>query len=754
VCKSASAGIKSVGLLFLTLCAYCCVSGPTSALPANRAYEMVSPPYKGGYGVVQIEAVALSGESVAFFSKGAFAGAPAGLSFIDYVSHREASGWSTSPLMPPANLIADLLDQDVSPSLDPTFALGKPGPNSEAAFDVGTEEEALLHDTLTPDVEANWALAGEVFTALNGKPVTAVYEGASPDFCHVFLAGAGRQPLLREAKEITSPGQVIYELTRGCDGEPASLRLVGLNNQRKPINPRCEVNLGIGFYSGGRESEFNAVASGGKEAFFTTCVGEAVSPHQLFVRLNGEKTLEVSKPISEECSELPCKPVVSRGSSQFVGASEDGSQVFFTSTAQLTSEDTDSSEDLYLARIGCPAGESENCEVSAKEVTSLVLVSRDQSATEAAEVQGVVRVAPDGSRAYFVARGVLSGANAESKAPVKGADNLYVYDSGSRQIEFVADMCSGPGLSGPGGELQQGAVEDVHCPLDLEASGGQRNDAKLWFENEGEAQTAGIDGRYLVFASYGQLTSDDTDTAKDIYRYDAVTGKLERVSVGERGYDANGNNSAFDANIAPGHRGRKVQWQYELDTRTVSEDGSRIVFKSSEPLSPGAVNNLTNAYEWHEERGASVGELALVSTGTSEEPVKDVVISAGGGDVFFVTTQDLVPQDVDGAPDVYDARLVGGFPSVPASRQSCSGDACQGPLTNPAPLLVPGSISQAPGENVPPSKAVVSTKTKKKTFRKKKKSKNVHPRKVPKTVAKKAKRTRHMGKTSIQGRPR
>ena len=43
-----------------------------------------------------------------------------------------------------------------------------------------------------------------------------------------------------------------------------------------------------------------------------------------------------------------------------------------------------------------------------------------------------------------------------------------------------------------------------------------------------------------------------------------------------------------------------------------------------------------------------------------------------------------------------------GFPSVAAERQPCEGDGCQGPLTNPAPLLVPGSVSQAPGDDFPP----------------------------------------------------
>ena len=115
-------------------------------------------------------------------------------------------------------------------------------------------------------------------------------------------------------------------------------------------------------------------------------------------------------------------------SANFAGASEDGSRVFFTTAAPLSAEDTDSGNDLYMAQIGCPEGEPE-CAVSERVVTAMTQVSHAPGVGEAAEVQGVVAVAPDGSRAYFVARGVLSEApNAQGAFAVKGADNLYVYD--------------------------------------------------------------------------------------------------------------------------------------------------------------------------------------------------------------------------------------------------------------------------------------------------------------------------------------
>ncbi len=104
--------------------------------------------------------------------------------------------------------------------------------------------------------------------------------------------------------------------------------------------------------------------------------------------------------------------------------------------------------------------------------------------------------------------------------------------------------------------------------------------------------------------------------------------------------------------------------------------------------------------------------MSLISDGSGSGGVPQVVISPSGKDIFFLTTDGLAPQDTDGAMDIYDARIGGGFPSALATEQPCSGDACQGPLTNPAPLLVPGSVSQAPGGNF--AAPVVKVKTTKK----------------------------------------
>jgi hypothetical protein len=690
-------------MAFMTAWGVCgALSAPSVGSPASRQFELVSPVYKGGFGATHIEAVAPDGNSIAFYSPGVFADAPSGFSGLDtfaYLARRGEASWSTMPMMPPDVLMPYVVDRDVSTSLDSTFALGKPGPNVEGVDLGGTEEEFLLHPTGVSDVTGNWELGGTLLETLAKDPITLYYAGGSGNLCHLLFESAGHHKtgngaLLAEAIGTT---EQIYELVRGCSGAPVSLRLLALNNQDKVISAQCKVDVGVEVYNATAHSAFNAIAAGGNEIFFTTCIKNFFVHHQLFVRLSGERTLEVSKPFSEECTEIPCPTSLERPNADFVGASEDGSRVYFTTTAALTGKSEDLSSNLYLSSIGCPEGEPE-CSVAHRAVTSLTQVSRDPN-EEAADVQGVVRVAPDGSRVYFVAGGDLlnEGRRQElegAKLPVPhaGAENLYAYDSTLKQVAFIGDLCSGSESSG--------MADDLRCPTETGV------DTELWSNETPEAQTAGVDGRFLLFSTYAQLVASDTDTAKDIYRYDAETGVINRVSIGERGYDANGNNNAFDATIPPSHRGGHVVLQHEMSGRAISEDGSRVIFKTVDPLSPSATNHLSNGYEWHTEDGY-VSSMSLISSGSANTPVEDLVMAPEGNDVFIVTTQGLVPQDVDGAPDVYDARLNGGFPPSSMPREPCEGDACQGPLSNPVPLLVPGSVLQVPeGSHAVSHKAV------------------------------------------------
>lgn len=726
---------KVVRLVCVSVLVMVCLCLPSMAfaLREGRVYEQVSPTYKGGYGVAGLEAMAPDGESVTFLSSGQFAqGMFSQEGFSLYLARRmEGSGWATTSLSAPPtfgnpiDFSSNLLYAIASGSFEATKA-GVPVPGN--VF--------VLHHNAAPDTVASWEVAGGLVLKLPNDELLqkGLYLDASADLCHIFF-GDAEGPLLPNAEGAT--GQ-LYDLAAapagGCRGDGSRpLRLLAVKNEPgepEVINRNCTPDLGVGGDYGGlavqenQSSALNAVSADGSTIFFTTGIEKTCKVYQLFARLDGERTVEVSRPASEAeaCGgEVPCPGAGKRANTRFVGADELGSRVFFMTTAPLSGNDRDTGNDIYMAEFTCPEGEP-GCLPAARELKGPLPVSNDSAhEVEPADVQGVVRMAPAGQRVYFVALGALGGVNAEGLAPVRGAENMYVYDSQTRRLAFIAELCTGPVLSGE--------TEDHRCPRSVSKEVVSLNDTGLW----GGIQFAqsNSDGHYLVFSTFARLREDDTDDARDIYRYDAQTGLIEHISFGEAGYDANGNNSAFDATIPPGgiQPGEEVKRQHEMNTRAISEDGTKIVFTSSEPLSPDATNGLANVYEWQEKKPAEVGEgsVSLVSSGSATTPDNGAVISPSGGNVFFVTSGLLVSQDTDESTDIYDARLGGGFPPAPVARQQCAGDECQGSLMNPAPLLVPGSVVQAPAQNSPtPRKATPKKRSKKAAAKRKKKGRARH----------------------------
>ena len=96
-----------------------------------------------------------------------------------------------------------------------------------------------------------------------------------------------------------------------------------------------------------------------------------------------------------------------------------------------------------------------------------------------------------------------------------------------------------------------------------------------------------------------------------------------------------------------------------------------------------------------------------------------VGMSEDGTDAFFQTFDRLLPSDIDGNSDVYDARLGGGFPESPPPPE-CEGAGCS-PVIPAAPAAeTPGSsVLQGPGnpklKQPPAKKKDVKHKKKKKS---------------------------------------
>lgn len=173
-------------------------------------------------------------------------------------------------------------------------------------------------------------------------------------------------------------------------------------------------------------------------------------------------------------------------------------------------------------------------------------------------------------------------------------------------------------------------------------------------------------------------------------------------------------------------------------SRYLLTDAGQVFFQTTEALVPSDTNGQRDVYEYED------GGPRLISSGTSsfETALEDV--SESGDDVFFRSNQQLVPQDnQEGELVTYDARVDGGF-AEPSSLPPCTtADACRAAVSlqpsvygEPASQTFSGVGNLAPPEAKPKATPKAKPVKCKKGFVKKK-------GKCVKKPAKKAKKSAH-----------
>ena len=393
-------------------------------------------------------------------------------------------------------------------------------------------------------------------------------------------------------------------------------------------------------------------------------------PHLYMREVPQQETLQVDERqegVPQPKSELPAL---------FQTASADGSKVFFTDEARLTSDSHapgDNHEngayqpDLYVFEPAQPAGHR---------VTDLsVPLHKD----EVASVQGsVIGASEDGSTVYFVANGIL-GEHAQAGScgqPGGTGCNLYVVHDGPEGWEtpvFIARLSTedNPAWGEPTG------VRTYHLPF--------------------KPSEVSSNGEYVAFMSKESLTGyDNTDTnsgVRDeevfIYSRKGGSGQLDCASCNPSGAQPAG---VFDTEASSEGQGllvdRELIWGGELNEtmdrwvaglvpgwtlydaqgtgyqpRYLSNDG-RLFFDSSDPLVPRDTNGKMDVYEFEPEKVGSCtstntpgGCVALISSGESDRESAFLDASETGNDVFFLTAGKLTSSDTDTGMDVYDARV-------------------------------------------------------------------------------------------------
>ncbi len=713
-------------------------TGPSTHLPDCRAYEMVTPPYKGsGF----LWPVALAANGTTFLTEGtqAFNGAEGFPNVFKaspaetYTTRRTPAGWTSVPQDPPAT--------EYIPFTEKGFLNyagdGGESPNgmatvwmARAVWQAENRIDFFMRDADRSIVDIGPALPP---SSPDGPPLNLGIDaglhalGLSADGSHYFFSLRGDY---WPGDETANKSASLYEYVGTGNTTPL---LVGVDNSGKLIS-QCGTELG-GVPPeplATSNSNHNSVSADGNTVFFTAhppsaaCSASGPPVLELFARidngLSGAHTVAISEPAKEDCAACDTEANV-LANAYFEGASADGSKVFFTTTQPLLGGD--GSTNVYEYDFDAPAGER------------LIRVSSGDATVSnpAAEVIQLARGesplnSEDGSHVYFIARGVLTKtSNVAAEAAEAGANNLYVVERDARfpagRIAFIARL----------------SARDLTYGV------------SLWSPN------VTPDGRFLVFVSERDLTPDDTSSGvRQVFEYDAQTGSLVRVSVGREGYNDDGNVTptfytnhevANDARIVSPFYGSPSNPDAYWTNLSVSADGSYVFFQSTVGLTPQAFNEkaigrgpggleyANNVYEYHDGRVSLIsdGQDVNIFTGELEPAVQLLGADASGGNVYFTSMDHLVGQDTDTNVDIYDARIDGGFPA-PAQSQSCSGDACQGPLSAVPTLLSPGSEFQAGGN--PPLTAEEVTP---KAMAKPKKQK-------PKAKTKRGSNSRRKGRTA------
>jgi hypothetical protein len=689
-------------------------------LPECRAYEMVSPQLKNGASFSSeasqtisagsiVSRVGSEGSTVLVASTGIWPGSeqqPANSDLLNsdakegvsYKLTRGESGWGFKPEVPSA---LDL--QAYLPFIRPSGTdMGSNGIWTGAGL-AATESNIPLGLNYSPEgnlylLEPNGALAeigpsvppADYGATLEGPPGVSVSSGgASADLSRVLFGVTAfhwpfdQTKITASVRKYNIPSLYEYAGT-GHTGVGSDVpTLVGVDNTGALIS-QCGTEAGeTALTAEGIGPEARAISAGGSTVFFTafaagaeceasssTGAGTGPLENQLLARVGvpgagaavgGAVTVNVAG--TSECATATFDSCNVTKAVSYQGASTDGSKVFFTSEQPLVAGDTDPTNNLYACRLPGDSGAPLIRMTPVNPCPDLVRVSVPVSGA-GAEVQSVAAVSADGSHVYFIAKGVLSGENAEHDSPTPGQDNLYVW----RQ---------------PSAGYPQGGTAFI-ATLPSAALGAE----------QGEGGQATPDGNSFVFTSAADLTPDDTSTVNQVFLYEAQHEALIRVSKGQDGFNKDGNTTNERATIATG-----------AERRTISEDGSAVVFESSDALTPQVHGGTNNVYLW---RG---GNVSLISDGTpAGESIRPALglhyaglvgIDASGDNVFFATEAHLVGQDSDDLPDLYDARIDGGFPAP--KNDECIGEACQGVFGASSGSLSPGSLSSGGKGNLTPT---------------------------------------------------
>jgi hypothetical protein len=328
----------------------------------------------------------------------------------------------------------------------------------------------------------------------------------------------------------------------------------------------------------------------------------------------------------------------------FAGMTEDGSAVYFTTAAQMTADDHDSSVDLYrwaenggnptLTRLSKGtegSGDRDSCNSGWTTACGVEIPSDHPLASRAGDI-------------YFYSPEELDGARG-----VPGKRNIYVWRAATEAVHHVATL-----------------------------------------ESLGQASRINVspDGAHMAFLTTTRLGAYENAGHSEMYSYDPASRHLVCVSCHPDGTPPSSNVQASQNGLF------------------MADDG-RAFFSTADALVPRDANGISDVYEYVDGRAQLITTGTGDDAGIKGREIGLVGVSGDGVDAFISTYQTLVPQDENGPfLKFYVARTNGGFTFNPPPTPCAAADECHGVSSSPpsAPQIGSGAELGGGGNLQPAAK--------------------------------------------------
>jgi len=498
-----------------------------------------------------------------------------------YLANRTDAGWSTTSISPPQEG-PDLLETEVLESSYKAFSDDLCNGWALQGFDGKIAPDALIgyadiyrRSNCTPtagDFEAitrvapEWEPSPGSFAPLGVLDFIPSFQGASKDGSHTVFRSTGH---LAPGSLPCTPAEKVEAgnkcLRQAYDFHNGELSLVCVRPSGVPLPEGCSVGTPLeAEFKNTHNSVYRAVSEDGSRIFWSAFRKEGspppgkpvlTGPGPLYVRINGTETVAISPsapaqfwtaavdgskviynvPTSPSAGpngtlfafdvDTTAKQIIASGVSGVMGASEDATKIYFTSSEVLTSATNSEGDSAKAARNNLYLYDSDADAYGFIGTLAADDVDGIKGPIHLAPFKRTSRVSPDGTYVAFTSSESLTGAENLDIQSGEPNDEVFLYDADSESLRCVS--CSASGIR-PRGRRVRVNDEPIGPWIAGEVPG--------WTNQTHPSRALAADGSRLFFNSTTPLLLSDTNDDKDVYEWEPGSSQADCEAKGAELY--------------------------------------------------------------------------------------------------------------------------------------------------------------------------------------------------------------------------